>query len=182
MGGPGSGRKANPSVPDVMSKDDLAELAKARVPLPSLLDLGDESIPLDLRAIPERPLGMLILRACGLSQREIARVCGISQPVVHEALQRYDPERVFVLSEDTVERIALRRWSHVEHLALSHATPRLDEIGPAQAITLAAIARDKQNQTKARERASTDMGTIQLRLTAAPARLPEDASLPHNDA
>ena len=146
MGGPGSGRIANKTISDALDDDDaMADLERAKNPLPALLDLGDGQIPAKLREIPDRPLAMLILRGCRLSQHRIAAVMGIKQPTVHWALHKYDPKGVFVLSREVIEQIALGQWAQLEQVALCKALDGMDgDLTPVESTRIAAQARDKQ--------------------------------------
>jgi len=158
MGGPGSGPTA---APVVTLDEEGIEPEEMGFP-PVLLD-NPEDLPKDLENIPREAQMMLVLQGFGYTHSEIAARCKCARETVCRTIKRHDPRGVFRITPALRETIAMSRWALAEQRLMDIAADRFDELTPMQAITGAAIARDKQLDT-AKQKSQFAPGTPPPRL------------------
>ena len=115
--------------------------------LPDIIP-APQDLPEQWSRTPRRILAILCLRAMGWTQNEIAGALKVTQGAVSMAMQRWDPERIFVLSPAQLESMSLARWRAKESQALAAMTQdKLEASSAAQLAMIAGVSRDKINRT-----------------------------------
>lgn len=135
----------------------------------ALLSADLDAIPPEARAASPRVRVALLLHAGGWPVRTIAEAINAkSHDTIHRMLRRYDPQGVFKTNPAARKALAAARWYGAESKALARVeSADLSETSPAQALTMAAIARDKLNkleESTAERRAEPSL--LRLRLEA----------------
>ena len=108
--------------------------------IPTVIELDVER----LSNIPEKVQQYLCLLACGFSPASVARLAGVTDSSVHQAVKRYDPNREFTLTAREKRRFLEALWEARAGEALLHITP--DKLADSTAIQLAKIAQVAGNE------------------------------------
>lgn len=127
------------------------------------------ALPEPIRNAGHRAQVMLLMHALGWGSRKIASAFRCNDSVPSRLVQRYDPEGVLRRSPDLRKALATLRWYQVESQSLARVeSADLSATSPAQALTMAAIARDKLIKLEESARTPTAQpGTLRLRIEAA---------------
>ena len=139
MGNKNSGRKPNPKA----YTDDESEAILPNLPAIVLTEERGKQLSQFLQ-VPAKGQAVLLLRQLGHTYDQIADTLKVTKQSVHDMHNRIDPNRVFSLTKEEVQKARATGWAVLGDRLIMSITPTdITDMSPAQRITGAAIATDK---------------------------------------
>lgn len=96
-----------------------------------------------LARLTNRQQAVLLLRAMGLTNREIGRSLKIDSGTVNSMLQQCDPEHRFRLTREQVKQVQKAYWLRIQNLAFQRLDgDSMEDVSPAKAVKMAEQAQN----------------------------------------